>query len=46
MLVLFPAAINFSLREKDGLLFAGFTALGFAYNLLLMWFFLQWLLVV
>ena len=46
VLVLFPAAINFSLREKDGLLFAGFTALGFAYNLLLMWFFLQWLLVV
>jgi hypothetical protein len=46
VLVLFPAAIIFALREKDRLLFVGATILCFAVNLLLMWFFLQWVLVV
>ncbi len=46
VLILFPAAISFSLRVKDRLLFVGCTMLCFAINLLLMWFFLQWLLVV
>ena len=46
VLILFPAAIAFSLREKDRVIFAGFTALGFAFNMLLLWFFLQWLLVI
>jgi hypothetical protein len=46
VLILFPAAIAFALREKDRVIFAGFTTLGFAFNLLLLWFFLQWMLVV
>jgi hypothetical protein len=46
VLVLFPAAIAFSLRAKDRLIFAVCSALGFALNLLFVWFFLQWLSVV
>jgi Gpi18-like mannosyltransferase len=46
VLVLFPAAAIFALREKDRLLFVGATMLCFTANLLLMWLFLQWVLVV
>jgi len=46
MLMLFPAAIAFSVREKDSFLFAASTVLLFLFNLLLLWFFLQWILVL
>lgn len=45
-LILFPAAIALPLREKDPLLLGGFMALSFGFNLLLLWYFLQWILVV
>jgi hypothetical protein len=44
-LVLFPGALNFAAREQDRLIYAVSTGFFFLLNLLLMWLFLQWMLV-